>query len=69
MLAELRIHGILQWYRGRSPADLSSLTSLIQRLGTYFFANQDLAEVELNPVFAGPDRALAVDVLASVTNL
>ncbi len=69
MLAELRIHGILQGYRGRSPADLSSLTSLIQRLGTYFFANQDLAEVELNPVFAGPDRALAVDVLASVTNL
>jgi succinyl-CoA synthetase beta subunit len=69
MLAELRIYRMLQGYRGRPGANLNALILLIQRLATYFVDNSDLAEVELNPVFTGPDTAVAVDVLASATNL
>jgi acetyltransferase len=69
MLAELRIFPILRGYRGGTPVDFESLTSLIQSLAVYFLANRELAEVELNPVFTGPDEATTVDVLAFATNL
>jgi hypothetical protein len=49
--------------RGRAPIDLSALASLAARAGTVLL-ERGLALLELNPVIAGPDGAVAVDALA-----
>ncbi len=61
MLGELRAARLLDGYRGAPPADRTALVDLIVRVGELAAAEPAIAELDLNPVIAGPWGALAVD--------
>jgi acyl-CoA synthetase (NDP forming) len=63
MLDELRGASLLRGARGRPPIDRPSLAALIVALGRAIATHRDWAEVDLNPVIAGPSGAIAVDAL------
>lgn len=68
MVREIRGLPILQGARGAQPADLPALEALIMKVSQFVAAHPEVAELDLNPVFAYPNGALAVDariVLAS----
>ncbi len=61
MIASLATYPLLTGYRGAPPADLGSLEDILLRLSALVEAHREIIEVDLNPVMAGPDGALAVD--------
>ncbi|MGE0067964.1 MAG: acetate--CoA ligase family protein, partial [Solirubrobacterales bacterium] len=61
LLAGLAIRPLLDGYRGAPAADLPALEDLIARVGALAEAHHEIVELDLNPVLAGPDGALAVD--------
>ena len=64
-LQKLRIAPLLNGFRGKPAADIDSLIELIQKLiGTAL--NNELVEVELNPVLVTTNSAVAVDALMIV---
>jgi acetate---CoA ligase (ADP-forming) len=48
-------------FRGHAPADERALVDLVERLSALADAHPEIAELDLNPVLALPDRAVAVD--------
>jgi len=48
-------------FRGTPPADTDALVELLARLGRLAEDFPELAELDLNPVLAGPDGCVAVD--------
>ncbi len=62
MIRSLRGYGILAGARGRKPVDLAALADIIVRVSALPFAYPEIAEIDLNPVFASPAGALAGDV-------
>ena len=61
----LKGYPLLTGARGRKPADLDALTTLIARFSAFAVGAKDrIAEIEINPVLAGPDGAVAVDCIA-----
>jgi acetate---CoA ligase (ADP-forming) len=48
-------------FRGAPAADVASLTDLVHRLGRLAEDFPEVAELDLNPVIAGPDGCVAVD--------
>lgn len=67
MLRRLRTYPLLTGWRGKPPVDLDALADVIVRLSEAIAAQPEIAELELNPVLAGPDGALAVDALIVTT--
>lgn len=64
MLDELRAKAILDGVRGGAAVDRTALTRLISAVSQFgVAADGRLAELDLNPVRAGPDGAIAVDWL------
>lgn len=63
MLQETRLARLLAGWRGGPVADRDALVRCILAFARVA-RHPDLAEIEANPVFALPDRALAVDVRA-----
>lgn len=67
MLSELRGFPVLQGARGRPPADLDAIADVLTGLGTFALeAGDRLQAVDINPLFALPDRALASDALVEL---
>ncbi len=66
MLAELRGYPLLTGARGRPPANLDALADIIVRLGKLVEDIPEVAEIDLNPVFAGPDGAWVADARARI---
>ncbi|SFE99827.1 Acyl-CoA synthetase (NDP forming) [Sulfitobacter brevis] len=63
-LQSLRVAGLLSGFRGRVKADLNKIADQIHRLCCTFIEEADeIAEIEINPLFVYPDRICAVDVL------
>ncbi len=52
--------------RGRPAVDRAALVRLIVGLSTLAADRPDIVEIDLNPVLAGPDGAIAVDALVVV---
>ena len=48
-------------HRGAPPADTGAVEDLIARIGRLAEELPEIAELDLNPVLAGPDGVLAVD--------
>jgi acetyl coenzyme A synthetase (ADP forming)-like protein len=48
-------------FRGSAPADTAALEDLVHRLGRLAEDFGEVAELDLNPVIAGPDGCVAVD--------
>ncbi len=65
MLAELRAAPLLRGYRGADPVDLTGLTETIVGIGNAALAlGEELASLEINPLFVAGDRIEALDALA-----
>jgi acyl-CoA synthetase (NDP forming)/GNAT superfamily N-acetyltransferase len=62
MWRSLRGAPLLTGYRGSSPVDTEALEDLLQRVGRLAEDLPEVAELDLNPVLAGPAGMLAVDV-------
>ncbi len=63
MLDELRASPLLYGYRGEPAVDLDGVRRLIVAIGQLAVDRTDIAEIDLNPVIAGPDGATIVDAL------
>ncbi len=61
MVREIKGFAVLEGVRGQKPADLAALESLILRVSEFIEAHPEVEELDLNPVLAYPDGALAVD--------
>lgn len=60
----LRITKLLDGYRGKPAADKSAIVAAIMAVQDYVINNAiGLAEVEINPLLCGPNRAVAADAL------
>jgi acyl-CoA synthetase (NDP forming) len=61
MVREIQGFPVLQGYRGQEPADLEALESLLLKVSQFIEGHPEIAELDLNPVFAYPTGAVAVD--------
>ncbi|MGZ5322014.1 MAG: bifunctional acetate--CoA ligase family protein/GNAT family N-acetyltransferase [Solirubrobacterales bacterium] len=61
MVRSLAIFPLLEGYRGAEGADLGSLEELVLRVSAMVDAHAEIAELDLNPVLALPEGAMAVD--------
>jgi acetyltransferase len=61
MFGELRMAPLLAGIRGEAPADMAALAAATCRLAQLAVELPELAEVEVNPLMAGPRGAIAVD--------
>ncbi len=63
-LGRLKVARLLDGHRGRRGADRSSVVDALNRLAEYLGVRaDDVAEIEINPLFVLTDRVCAVDVL------
>lgn len=62
-LGELAGSDLLAGHRNRSPADLDALAAAVVDIGDLLVDREAIREVDVNPLLAGPDRALALDAL------
>ena len=63
MLDDLRGRRVLDGVRGRPAVDRSAIADLLVALSRLALQRPDILEVDLNPVIATPEGALAVDAL------
>jgi acetyl-CoA synthetase (ADP-forming) len=61
MLRDIRGFPILQGLRGAASTDLAALEDMLLRVSNLAEQRADIHEIDLNPVFAYPTGALAVD--------
>jgi acyl-CoA synthetase (NDP forming) len=61
MINEIKGYPILEGYRGKDPADISALVEIILKISKLIEENPHIKELELNPIFAYRDKAVAVD--------
>jgi len=61
MIREIKGYSLLQGYRGQEPVDVSSLEELLLKLSNFVEQNPVIKEIDLNPIFAYSNGALAVD--------
>jgi len=66
MIRSLAIFPMLTGFRGQAPVDLEALAQLVLRVGALADAHREIVELDLNPVIATPDGALAVDARVRV---
>jgi len=61
MVREIKALPVLQGARGAAPADLGSIESMLLHVSAFMAAHPEVAELDLNPVFAYAEGAVAVD--------
>jgi acyl-CoA synthetase (NDP forming) len=61
MIREIKGFPALEGFRGQEPADIEALEKLILNVSAFVEAHPEIDELDLNPVFAYKDGALAVD--------
>ena len=67
MIREINGFPILQGVRGQKGADLKALEKLVMDVSKFVWKRRDIAELDLNPVLAYPDGAIAVDARIVLT--
>lgn len=61
MVREIKGFPLLEGYRGQEPADLAKLEDLLLKVSSFVEQNPKIKELDINPVFAYRDGAVAVD--------
>jgi acetyltransferase len=61
MLGALRVAPLLRGYRGQPGVDEAALVQLILGVAATALRHPEVTDLELNPVFAYPDKVVAVD--------
>lgn len=61
MIREIKGYPVLEGYRGQAPADVASLEEMILKVSSFVEQHPEVEQLDLNPVFAHSDGAVAVD--------
>ena len=61
MIKEIKGYPVLEGYRGQKPAKISALEDIIVKVSKFVDKNPQIKELDLNPIFAYHDKAVAVD--------
>jgi acyl-CoA synthetase (NDP forming) len=61
MIREIKGYPLLEGYRGQEPADVPFLEGLLLKVSDFVDKNAEIKEIDLNPIFAYKDGAVAVD--------
>jgi len=61
MIKETKAYKILAGYRGKKPADIKALIDILMKTSKMLESNPEIKELDMNPVFALSDRAVAID--------
>ena len=61
MISEIKGYPLLEGYRGQEPVDVPNLEEWIVKVSDFVERNPEVKEIDLNPVFAYSNGALAVD--------
>ena len=67
MIREIQGFPVLEGFRGAEPADLAAIERMLLQLSEFAEAHPEVAELDLNPVFARADGAVAVDARIVLT--
>jgi acetyltransferase len=62
MLKHTNTYNILSGARGQAIYDLRSLVRLISKISELYFSNDDISEIELNPIRIYEDKIVVLDV-------
>ena len=62
-LGRLKLAKLLSGWRGAKGADLGAIVRAVQAVAAYACAEPGLQELDVNPLIATPERAVAVDAL------
>ena len=63
MIREIKGYPLLEGYRGQEPVDVSNLEELLLKVSNFVEQNPEVKELDLNPIFAYSDGAVAVDTM------
>jgi acetyl-CoA synthetase (ADP-forming) len=61
MIKEIKAFKILKGYRGQKPVDFKALVDILLKTSKMLEENPEIKELDINPIFALPDKAVAVD--------
>ncbi len=61
MIKEIKGYPVLEGYRGQEPANIPSLEEMLLKVSDFAEQNPEIKELDLNPIFAYRDGAIAVD--------
>ncbi len=61
MIRDIKGYPVLEGYRGQEPSDVGALENMILKVSDFVENNPEIKELDLNPVFAYKDGAVAVD--------
>ena len=61
MIEEIKGYPLLQGFRGAEPASIPAIVKIILNISRLVEENPQIKELELNPIFAYRDKAVAVD--------
>ncbi len=61
MMKEIKAAKLLEGYRGQPPVDKKALAQILIKVAKLLDENPEIESIDLNPVFAYPDKAIVVD--------
>jgi len=61
MIREIKGYKLLEGYRGREPVNIATLEEILLKVSQFVDNNPEIKEIDLNPIFAYEDGAVAVD--------
>lgn len=61
MINEIQGRQVLDGVRGQPPVDVGAIESMLDRVSVFAAEHPEVAELDLNPVIASPEGAIAVD--------
>src|SRR6516165_3020361 len=68
LLEQTKIHAALQGVRGRPPVDLAGLKSVLVAFSQLIVELPRIAEVDINPLLASPEKVVALDARVVLAN-
>ncbi|MFC2003759.1 acetate--CoA ligase family protein [Chloroflexota bacterium] len=61
MIREIKGYPLLEGYRGQEPVDVSNLEEMLLKVSEFVDQHPEIKELDLNPIFAYSNGAVAVD--------
>jgi len=68
MIREIKGYPLLQGYRGQEPVDVLNLEGWLLKVSDFVEQNPEVKEIDLNPIFAYSNGAVAVDARVILEN-